>query len=39
MSVPSFAARCENQIFDDEKGCKVARCDGVKMQYLPFQIT
>ena len=35
--MPSFAASCDGRTFDNDKGWKVARCDGVKMQSLLFQ--
>jgi hypothetical protein len=36
-AVLSFAASCEGQIFDDDEGCKVVRCNGLKMRNLLFQ--
>jgi len=36
-AVTSFAASCEGRTFDDEKGWRVTRCDGVKMQNLLFR--
>ena len=36
--LPSFAASCEGRTFDDEKGWRAARCDGVKLPNLIFSI-
>ena len=30
-------ASCEGQTFGDEKGCRAARCDGLKMRNSLFQ--
>jgi hypothetical protein len=37
VCLSSFTASCEGRNFDDEKGWKVARCDGVEMRNLLFQ--
>ena len=36
-TVPSFTASCEGRTFGDEKGCRAARCDGVKTRNLLFR--
>ena len=33
----SFVASCDGRAFDNDKGWKVARCDGVKMRSSLFQ--
>jgi hypothetical protein len=34
----SCAASCEGRTFGDEKGCRAARCDGLELQNLLFQL-
>ena len=36
-AMPSFAASCEGRMFKNVKGCRAARCDGVKMWIFLFR--